>query len=178
MRQQLGLQMGQINQVNSVIDPMIAEGGMSPGEESALTSLAVNQLPQDFRQTEGMINQNLAARGISGGTGGAGSGDIGRQFGNLGAMEDYLKNTALTNVQLQKASQLRNLLGIKMGVANMFGQNTGMFNSGGLNALNSGVTAAHNADMASTGMWGALLGAGVNLGTSFIPKPGGGTSNG
>lgn len=49
-------------------------------------------------------------------------------------------------------------LGLKLGIGGMFGQNVGTFNSGGINALNAGVTAANNADQASTGFWGSLIG--------------------
>lgn len=168
LQKQLGLQESQIAGVNSVVDPMIAEGGMAPSEESALTSLAINQLPADFRQTAGAINQNLAARGISGGSSGAGSGDIARQFGNLGAQEDYMKSTALSNIQLQKAQQLQQLLGIKMGVADMFGKNVGTFDTGANSSLSSGVTAAHNVDTAGTSFWGPIIGGALGMGSSFL----------
>lgn len=175
MQQQLQMQMQQLQGVNSVLDPIIQAGGMSPGQESALTSLAINQLPQDFRQTQGAINQSLVARGISGGAGGAGSGDIARNFGQLGAMEDYMKGTALSNIQVQKQQQLMQALGAKMGVAGMFGQNTGLFNQGMLGSLNSGVTAANNADQAATSWMGPVFGALGSLGGAAIGKlPGGG----
>src|SRR5581483_8215116 len=158
MQQQLQMQMDQIGGVNSILDPIISAGGMLPSQQSALTSLALNSIPQQFNNVAGQINQNLVARGITGGQN-AGSGDIARNFGQLGAMEAGLQQQSLSQIQLQKQQQLMQALGAKMGVANLFGQNTGMFNQGANSALNSGVTAANNADQAMTSFMGSLMGA-------------------
>lgn len=158
MQQQLQMQMDQIAGVNSILDPIISAGGMLPSQQSALTSLALNNVPQQFNNVAGQINQNLVARGITGGSN-AGSGDIARNFAQLGAMEAGLQQQSLSQIQLQKQQQLMQALGAKMGVANLFGQNTGMFNQGAQSALGSGVSAANNADQASTSMWGSILGA-------------------
>ena len=158
MQQQLQMQMNQIASVNASLDPIIANGGMSQDQQAALTSLALNNIPQQFNNVAGQINQNLVARGITGG-GMAGSGDIARNFGQLGAMEAGLQQQSLSNIQIQKQQQLMQALGAKMGVANLFGQNTGTFNSGAQQALGSGVTAAGNADTANASMWGSILGA-------------------
>lgn len=158
MQQQLQMQMDQISGVNSILDPIISAGGMLPSQQSALTSLALNAIPQQFNNIAGQINQNLVARGITGGSN-AGSGDIARNFGQLGAMEAGLQQQSLSQIQLQKQQQLMQALGAKMGVANLFGSNTNMFNQGASSALNSGVTAANNADQAQTSFMGSLLGA-------------------
>lgn len=170
MGQSLNAQLKQLDAVNSVVDPMIAQGGMSQEQQAAMTSLLMNQLPQTFNNIQGQINQNLVARGISGGPTGAGSGDIARNFGQLGAMEGQIQQQGLANIQLQKAQQLQNLLGLKLGIGSQYGQNTQLFNQGTLGALNAGVTAANNADQASTGLWGSIIGSAAGLGGKFI-KP-------
>lgn len=150
-QQQFNLMQQQLQSVNSILNPMIANGGMMPSQQQALTAIALNDIPQQFQGVQGNINEQLVARGITGG-GMAGSGDIARNFGQLGAMEAGLQQNALSNVQLQKQQQLMNALQIKGGML-------GMFNQGGLSALGSGVTAANNADQAQTSAFGAMMGA-------------------
>lgn len=101
-QQQLNMQLGQIGSVNKVLDPMIAAGGLSPQVEAALRTNALNQIPANFQSLTGQISNQLAARGISGGQYAGGSGDIARNFGQLGAMQNYLQSQALSNVQLDK----------------------------------------------------------------------------
>jgi len=48
-----------------------------------MTSLVMNNIPAQFRGIQGNINNQLVARGITGGQSGAGSGDVARQFGQL-----------------------------------------------------------------------------------------------
>jgi len=115
------------------------------------------------------------ARGITGGQN-AGSGDIARNFGQLGAMQAALQQqgaigTAETMNQ-QRLGLLQNDLGLKLGIANQYGGNIGTFNSGASNALNSGVTAANNVDQAATSWMGPVFGALGGLGGSLI-SPGG-----
>lgn len=174
MQQQLAMQMNQINSVNSVLDPIIANGGMSPSQQAAMQSLVLNSLPQQMNNAVGQLNQNLVARGITGGTN-AGGGLAAQGFGQLAAMEGALQQQGLSNIQVQKGQQLMQALGAKMGVANMFGNNVSGFNAGGLGALNSGVTAAHNADQAQSGLFGSLIGAGLGLGSKALGNwnPGG-----
>lgn len=157
-QQQLGMQEGQLNSVNSVVDPMIAQGGMSPAEEAALTSLAMNQSGQALNNSIGSIGQNLQARGITGGPF-AGGGTAAQQYGNLYAMQNALTQNSLSNIQLQKAAQLQGLLGLKMGIGSQYGQNVSGFGNQGVNALNAGVTAAGNADQAQSSFMGSLMGA-------------------
>lgn len=171
-QQQLNMQMGQLNSVNSTLDPMIANGGLAPGVQNAMTSLVMNQLPQTFNQAQGQINNNLVARGITGGQMGAGGGAAAQQYGQLAAMQGALQQQGLSNIQLQKQGALMGDLGLKMGVGSQFGQNIGTFNQGASNALNSGVTAANNADQASTGLWGSLIGGAAGLGSSAIGRGG------
>lgn len=173
MQQQLNMQMGQLNSVNSVLDPMIANGGLAPGVQNAMTSLVMNQLPQTYRQGVGAINNALAARGISGGQA-AGSGDIGRDFGAMASALGNQQQQGLSNIQLAKQGALMNDLGLKMGIGSQFGANVGGFNQGALGALGQGVTAAHNVDQAQTSWMGPLFGALGSIGGSFMT---GGMSN-
>lgn len=161
-QQQFNLMQQQLQGVNKILDPLIAAGGMTPQQQQAMTAIALNDIPQQFQGVQGNINNQLVARGMTGGQM-AGSGDVARSFGQLGAMEAGLQQNALSNIQLQKQQQLMNALSIKGGL-------TGMFNSGGLSALNSGVTAANNADQAQTSFMGSLLGAVGSLGTAGIGK--------
>ena len=163
----LHMQEKQLSDVNAVADPMIARGGMSAEQEAAMNSLLMNTLPQTFRNTAGQINQSLVARGISGGAGGAGSGDVARDFGQLGAMQGALQQQGLSNIQLQKAAQLQNLLGLKMGIGSQFGGNVGVFGQGASSAMNAGVNAANNADQAQTSWMGPVFGALGSIGSGI-----------
>src|SRR5271166_4320402 len=169
-QQQLAMQQQQISAVNAQLDPMIAQGGMSQAQQAALTSIMMNQLPAQFNNAAGQINQNLAARGISGGQYGSGSGDIARDFGSLGAMEAGMQAQGLSNIQLQKQQQLMQDLQLKLGIGSQYGQNIGTFGNQGISALGIGQQAAYAADQASTGLWGSLLGAAGTLGTAGIEK--------
>lgn len=159
-QQQFNLMQQQLQGVNSILDPLISAGGMTPQQQQAMTAIALNDIPQQFRGVQGNINEQLVARGMTGG-GMAGAGGVASGFGQLGAMEAGLQQQALSNIQLQKQQQLMQALSIKGGL-------TGMFNSGGLSALNSGVTAANNADQASSSFWGGMFGALGSLGSAGI----------
>lgn len=150
-QQQFNMMQQQMNSVNSVLNPLIANGGMMPSQQQAMTAIGLNNIPQQIQGVAGNINNQLVARGITGGQM-AGSGDIARNFAGLGAMEAGLQQNVMSNVQLQKQQQLMSALGMQAGMA-------GMFNQGGLSALGSGVTAANNADQAQTSFMGSLLGA-------------------
>lgn len=169
-QQQLNMQMGQLASVNKTLDPMIANGGLAPGVESAMTSQVMNNIPAQFRGVQGNINNQLVARGITGGQAGAGGGDVARQFGQLGAMQSAMQQQGLTDIQLQKQGALMGDLGLKMGIGSQFGQNVAGFNQGASSALGQGVTAANNADQASTGLWGSLIGAAGSLGSAAIKR--------
>lgn len=168
MKQQLAMQQQQISGVNSAVDPIIAQGGMSPEQQAALTSLAMNNIPNQFRGIQGQVNNSLVARGITGGMN-AGSGDIARDFGSLGALQGSLQQQSLSGIQAQKYQQLMQAVGAKMGVAGLYGQNTGTFNQGAGQALGQGVQAAQNVDQAQGALLGSLIGAAGSIGTKFIP---------
>lgn len=161
-QQQLQAQLGQLNAVNAVADPMIANGGMTPAQEAALRSIQLNQSGQTLKNSIGQINSNLVARGVTGGPF-AGSGDVARDYGSFYNMQNALTQQGLSNVELAKQQQLMQLLGIKMGIGGQYGTNVSTFGNQGVSALNSGVNAASNADQASTGFWGSLIGSGLGL---------------
>lgn len=163
-QQQFNLMQQQMQSVNSVLNPLIANGGMMPAQQQALTAIALNDIPQQFQGVAGNINNQLVARGITGGQM-AGSGDIARNFAGLGAMEAGLQQNAMSNIQLQKQQQLMSAIGMQAGMA-------GMFNQGGLSALGSGVTAANNADQASTSWMGPVFGALGSIGGAALGKGG------
>jgi len=170
-KQQLGLQQQQIGGINAVLDPLIAQGGMSKDQQAALTSQLMNNIPQQFRGIQGQITNQLAARGISGGQF-AGSGDIARQFGGLGAMEAGLQQSGLENIQNQKAQQLFQALGTKAGIAGLYGQNTSLFNQGAIGTLGASVGAANNADQAQTSWMGPVFGGLGAIGGGAFGKGG------
>jgi len=170
-QQQLGLQNQVLGGVSSQLNQIIQSGGMSPQQQAALTSLAMNNLPAQYAGLQGQISNQLTARGISGGQFGAGSGDIARQFGALGAMEAGQQQQALSNIQIQKQQQLMQALGMSLGVAGAYGGNVGTFNSGTIGALGAGVNAAQNADTASTSWMGPVFGALGSLGGGFLGRP-------
>jgi len=172
-QQQFQMQQKQLDSVNATVDPIIAAGGLAPGVQSALTAQLMNTIPQQFQNVAGNINNSLVARGITGG-GMAGSGDIARDFGALGAAQAGMQQQGLTDIQLQKQQGLMQALGLKMGVGGMYGQNMGLFgqgagsfNAGAGTALNAGVQAGYNADQASTSLMGPLLGGLMGMGSTF-----------
>lgn len=169
-QQQLAMQQGQLAGVNAALDPMIQAGGMSPQQQAALQSVFLNQLPSQFNNAVGQINESLAARGISGGQYGSGSGDIARDFGSLGAQEASMQAQGLNNIQLAKQQQLMQELGLKLGVAGQFGTNIGTFGSEGVGALGIGQQAANAADQAQTSIWGPILGAVGSIGSAGVGK--------
>lgn len=167
-QQELAMQQQQLSGVNASLDPMIQAGGMSPQQQAALQSVYMNQLPAQFNNAVGQINESLVARGISGGPYGAGAGDISRYFGSLGAQEAALQSQGLANVQLAKQQQLMQELGLKLGVSGQFGTNIGTFGSEGISSLGIGQQAANAADQAQTSIWGPILGAAGSIGSAGI----------
>lgn len=150
-RQQLDLMQKQLGMVNPTLQKLIANGGMTPETQAALTSLTMNQLPASYNNLEGQLSNQLTQRGVTGGQN-AGGGDIARTFGALGSQEAQAQQAGLSNIELQKQQGLFSSLGLAQGLVPTF-------NQGATSALGSGVTAANNADQASTGFWGSLFGA-------------------
>lgn len=179
MRQQLGMQQGQLSKVNASIDPIIANGGLSPEAEASMRSIALNTLPQQYNNLYGVLNNSLVQRGITGG-GNAGSGDIARGFGAIGAQEAGQQANLLSQIPLAKEQGLYQALQTALGVGGSYGANTSLFNQGGLaglgaanQALGIRQNAANAADQASTGFWGSVIGGGLGL-INPLTKFGGG----
>jgi hypothetical protein len=172
MQQQLGMQMGQLSSVNATVNPMIANGGLTPQMQSALQANLVNKLGTGAQQMMGNLNQNLVARGLTGGTSGAGGGGVASGFGALySALAGQQQQGQFDIANLQQQS-LMNELGIKMGIGSQFGNNTGTFTQGAGQALSQGVTAANNADQAATSWMGPVFGALGSVGGASLGKGG------
>jgi hypothetical protein len=148
--QQLALMQKQLGMVDPSLQKIIAAGGMLPGTQSAMTSIAMNSLPAQYQNLTGQLSNQLVQRGVTGG-GMAGGGDIARTFGALGSAEANQQSNLLSNIQLEKAQGLNQALGMGLGL-------TGMFNQGGVNALGIGQQAAGQADASQSAFWGSLFG--------------------
>ena len=167
LQQQLQMQQKQLAMVNPSLSAIIQAGGMLPAQQAAMTSNALNQIGAGEQQAIGAINQNLVARGITGG-GMAGSGDIARNYGAL--QQGLLGQTAqsLNDIQIAKGQGLMGAIQTGLGEAGMFGNQATQFGGQGVNALGIGQQAAGQADQAQTGFWGSVLGGLTGLGSSAI----------
>lgn len=173
-QQQLNAQLAQLQGVNAAVDPIISSiiSGQTPTVlaplESSLTASYMNLLPATYRAGMAQINNNLVARGLTGGTN-AGGGGVAGNFGALTAALAAQQQQGATDtaqaLNAQKLQLLGNSLNAKMGLASQYGQNVGTFGSGVTGALNAGVQAAGNADAAATSWMGPVFGA--LGGTSF-----------
>jgi hypothetical protein len=150
-QQQLAQQREIMGTVLPGIQRIIASGGMLPEQQAAMTSIAMNTLPQTYNDLFGKLSQQLTARGVTGGQN-AGGGDIARQFGALGAQEAGTQANLLEQIQIQKGSGLMQALGLGSSTGQGFGQQ-------GVAANATAQQAANAADQASTGFWGSLFGA-------------------
>lgn len=178
-QQQLSLMQGQLTGINNAVDPIINQilSGQTPTVlqplQSALTASYMNQLPQTYRGMVGQLNQDLTARGITGGQN-AGGGAIGQDFGQMAALLGQQQQAGATNAALTlnnaSTNMLQNDLGLKLGIANAYQGATNTFNQGASSALSSGVTAAGNADQAQTSWMGPVFGGLAGLGGSAITK--------
>ncbi len=157
-QQQLGMQQNQFNQVNPTLQAIIANGGLTPGAQSAYTSQMINSLPQTYNNLYGNLGQQLVSRGVTGGQN-AGGGDIARQFGALGANEAGQAQQGVFNIAQLQQQGLQNALGTSLGIGQQYGQNVGSFGNQATGFNSSATSAANAADQASTGFWGSLFGA-------------------
>lgn len=171
-QQQLAMQQGQINQVNPTLQAIIANGGLLPAQRSALTSIAMNTLPQTYQNLQGQINNQLVQRGMTGGQFG-GSGGVAGSFGALGAAEAQQQAGLLNNIELTAMQNLGGALNTSLGIGGMYGQNFGTSTGAGMNALQSATSAASATDQAQSGFWGSLFGAlgtGAGIGAGIALK--------
>lgn len=180
MNQQLQLQMQQLGLVNSETQPTINQilSGQTPQVlkplQSSLTASYINQLPQLYNNLAGTLNQNLVARGLTGGQYGAGGGGIGQGLGYMASILGQQQQAGATNtaqIMNQNAlGLLQNDMGLQMGIANQYGGNVSGFNQGSVGALNAGVQAANNYTNAQTSLLGPVFGGLAGLGSSAITK--------
>lgn len=159
----------EIGITNPQIKDIINNGGLDAKTEAAMRSSAMAQTGQQAQQAIGAINQNLVARGITGGTN-AGSGDIARNYGALeqGLLGQQAQN--LQGIQQFKAQNLNTALGMGLQTASLFGGQGLGAGQQGVGALGIGQQAANAADQASTGFWGSLVGGLAGLGSAGIGK--------
>jgi Hom_end-associated Hint len=165
MQNQLSMQQSQLGMVNPSLQAIISNGGMLPAQEAAMRSAALNQIGAGETQAIGSINQDLVARGITGGAN-AGSGGIARDFGGLQAALQGQTASALQNVQMAKGQGLQSAIGMGLGEGGMFGSQALGFGGQGVNALGIGQQAAAQADQSQTGFFGSLIGGLAGLGGS------------
>lgn len=156
-QQQLKMQQQQLAMVNPSLQAIIANGGMLPAQQAAMTSAAMQQTGQGFQNAVGAINQNLVARGLTGGNM-AGGGGVGQDYGALYQGLLGQQASSLQNIQLAKGQGLMQALGTGLGEAQMYGSQGMTAGGQGVSALGAGVQAAQAADQASTGFWGSLIG--------------------
>jgi len=149
--QQLQMLQNQLNMANPSLNSIIQNGGMTPEQEAAMKSIALNSLPQTYNNAVGQINNALVARGVTGGNM-AGGGGIAKGFESLFQQEGKQQSDLLSQIQVDKSQGLNQALSMALGLAPTF-------NQGATSALQSGVTAAGNVDAAKTGFWGSLMGA-------------------
>ena len=157
-QQQLELQQQQIGGYNNFLQQLTAGQGFLPGVQSALTSQALNSLPQQYNNLFGQINNQLVQRGITGGAN-AGSGDIARNFGALGAQEAGQQAQLLSQIPILGQQNLMQANQTALGIGSMYGQNVNSFNTGASSAGGQATSAAQAADQSQTGFWGSLFGA-------------------
>lgn len=161
-QEQLQMMQSQLAMANPTLQSIIQNGGMLPQQQAAETSLAMNSLPQQFNNLYGQINNNLVARGVTGGNM-AGGGGIASGYGALGAQEAQQQSGLLSGIQQQKGQQLQSALGMAYGLAPTF-------NQGAISANSTAASAAQAADQSQTGFWGSLMGGLGALGSSAITK--------
>ena len=162
-QQQLALQQQQLGMVNPSLQSIIANGGMLPAQQAAMTSAAMAQTGQQEQQAIGSINQNLVARGLTGGQM-AGGGGVAQNFAALqqGLLGQQASN--LQNIQLAKGQGLNNAIGLGLGEGQMYGGQALGFGQQGVGALGIGTQAAQAADQNQTGFWGSLIGGLAGMG--------------
>jgi hypothetical protein len=156
-QQQLNLQQQQLGNFNNFLGQLQQGGGFMPGVQSALTSQALNSLPQQYNNLFGQLSNQLVQRGVIGGQN-AGGGQVASQFGSLGSQEAGQQAQLLSQIPILGQQNLTQAQGMGLGVASQYGQNVGSFNQGASSAGSSTVSAAGAADQASTGFWGSLFG--------------------
>jgi len=162
----LGQQQQATNMVNPSLQSIIQNQGMLPQLQAAMTSQAMNSLPQQYQQLYGNLSNTLTARGITGGQN-AGAGALAQSFGMLGAQEAGQQSQLLNQIQLAKGQNLNNALGMAMGEGQMYGNQALGFGNTAANTLGTGMQGSIAQDQMQTALMGSLIGGLTNMGGSF-----------
>lgn len=162
-QQQLAIQQAQLAKYNDYVKQILAGGGYLPGVKQALTSEAIQSVPQNYNQIAQQLMTTLGSRGAAGGGTQPGSGLLGRGLGQLFSSEEATKSNLLNQIT---AGGQQNITAAEGGVLNAAGLGTQGFTS----ALGSATSAANQANQGSP-IWGALIGAAGAVGASAAGKP-------
>lgn len=163
-QQQLALQQQEVSQYNSYIQQLISGGGYLPGVKSALTSQAIQSVPQQYNQIAQQLATSAGSRGISGGGSQPGSGLLTQGLGQLYSAEEQQKSNLLNQITAQGQQNIAQGEG---GVLNIAGLGT----QGGTSALQSATSAANSANQQS-GLLGTIIGGGLGVLGSALGKGG------
>jgi hypothetical protein len=162
-QQQLALQQQYLGQYNNYVQQLMQGGGYLPGVKTALTSEAINSVPQQYNQIAQQMMTNLGSRGAAGGGSQPGSGLLGQGLGALYSGEEQQKSNLLNQITAQGQ---QNVAAGETGLLNAAGTTAGV----GSSALGSATSAANTANQ-SSGLLGTVLGAGLGaLGQGMTGK--------
>ena len=146
---------------------LVANGGYSPGVREALTSTAINQIPQAYAGIARNLQTAAAARGLAGGGALPGGGGYLAGYGNLLSQEEQARANALNNITQQGQQNIMSAESGSIPLAGAFGQT-------GASALGNATSAANASTQASSGLLGSVIGGGLGVLGSFLGKPSGG----
>lgn len=161
---QLQMQQDQLAKYNDFVKQILSGGGYLPGVKQALTSEAINSVPQNYNDIAAQLSTNAASRGIAGGAGQPGSGLLTRGLGALYSSEEQQKSNLLNNITSQGQA---NIAGAEGGVLNAAGLGTQGFTS----ALGNATSAANQANQQS-GLLGTIIGGGLGVLGGALSKGG------
>ena len=154
-KQQFAAQQQYLQQYNNYVNQLVQGGGYLPGVKSALTSEAINSVPQQYNQIAQQLQTNAASRGISGGGSQPGSGLSTAGLGSLYSAEEQQKSNLLNNITSQGQQN------VTAGEAGILNAGLGTGNTGA-NVIGSATSAANQANQQS-GVLGTIIGGGLGV---------------
>jgi hypothetical protein len=166
-QQQLQLEQNQLAQYNNYYNQILAGGGYLPGVRGALTSEAIQSVPQNYNQASQQLLTTLGSRGAAGGGTQPGSGLLGQGLGQLYSAEAQQKSNLLNQITAQGQQNIAQGAGGLLGAA-------GTTAGAGTSALGSATNAANSATQNQTGLLGSILGAGLGVAGTALGGPIGG----
>lgn len=170
--QQFAMQQQYLQKYNDYVNQLVQGGGYLPRVKQALTSEAIQSVPQNYNQVAQQLQTQLGSRGAAGGGSQPGSGLLGRGLGQLYSSEEQQKSNLLNNIT---AGGQQNINAAEGGVLNA-GLGTG---NTGANVTGSATSAANTANQQS-GLLGTIIGGGLGVLGSALGKGGalaGGVAN-